>query len=145
MPPAVKFQKDEIINAAIHVARDKGIDAVTAREVAKTLKVSVGPIFTWFASMDELKAEVFQKAKDLYQAYIQEGLAGPIPFLGVGQQYIRFAKVERAKVLLESTDLSVREIAERLAFNTVNYFIQSFRETALCTPAQYRKKKRKAD
>ena len=94
MPPAVKFQKDEIINAAIHVARDKGIDAVTAREVAKTLKVSVGPIFTWFASMDELKAEVFQKAKDLYKAYIQEGLAGPIPFLGVGQQYIRFAKEE---------------------------------------------------
>ena len=60
-------------------------------------------------------------------------------------QYIRFAKVERAKVLLESTDMSVREIAERLAFNTVNYFIQSFRETAGYTPAQYRKKKRKAD
>ena len=59
-------------------------------------------------------------------------------------QYIRFAKVERAKVLLEATNLSVREIAERLAFNTVNYFIQSFRETALCTPAQYRKEKRKA-
>jgi AraC-like DNA-binding protein len=58
--------------------------------------------------------------------------------------YIRFAKVERAKVLLEATNLSVREIAERLAFNTVNYFIQSFRETAGCTPAQYRKKKRKA-
>ena len=40
--------------------------------------------------------------------------------------------------------MSVREIAERLAFNTVNYFIQSFRETAGCTPAQYRKKKREA-
>ena len=37
-------------------------------------------------------------------------------------------------MLLESTDMSVREIAERLAFNTVNYFIQSFRETAGCTP-----------
>ena len=59
-------------------------------------------------------------------------------------QYIRFAKVERARVLLESTELSVREIAERLAFNTVNYFIQSFRETAGCTPAQYRKKHRGA-
>lgn len=58
--------------------------------------------------------------------------------------YIRFAKVERAKVLLESTDMSVREIAERLAFNTVNYFIQSFRETAGYTPAQYRKKKKTA-
>ncbi len=54
--------------------------------------------------------------------------------------YIRYARVERAKVLLESTDLSIREIAEQLAFNTVNYFIQSFRDTAGYTPAQYRKR-----
>ena len=94
MPPAVKFQKDEIVHAAMYVARNKGIDAVTAREVAKTLKVSVGPIFTWFDSMDELKAEIFRKAKDLYRSYIREGLSGPIPFLGVGQQYIRFAREE---------------------------------------------------
>ena len=59
-------------------------------------------------------------------------------------QYIRFAKVERAKVLLESTQMSVKEIAEQLAFNTVNYFIQSFRDTAGYTPAQYRKRFRKA-
>ncbi len=58
--------------------------------------------------------------------------------------YIRYAKVERAKVLLESTDLSIRDIAEQLAFNTVNYFIQSFRDTAGYTPAQYRKRFRKA-
>ena len=43
-------------------------------------------------------------------------------------------------MLLESSDLSVREIADRLAFNTVNYFIQSFRDTTGYTPAQYRKK-----
>ena len=56
--------------------------------------------------------------------------------------YIRYAKIERAKVLLESTELSVREISERLAFNTVNYFIQCFRDTTGCTPAQYRKQRR---
>ena len=53
--------------------------------------------------------------------------------------YIRYAKVERAKVLLESSELSVREIAERLAFNTPNYFIQCFRDTTGYSPAQYRK------
>ena len=58
--------------------------------------------------------------------------------------YIRYAKVERAKVLLESTELSIREISERLAFNTVNYFIQCFRTTAGYTPAQYRKRFRHA-
>ena len=58
--------------------------------------------------------------------------------------YIRYAKAERAKLLLESTDLSVREIAERLAFNTVNYFIQCFLDTTGYTPAQYRKRFRGA-
>ena len=54
--------------------------------------------------------------------------------------YIRYVKVERAKVLLETSDLAVNEIADRLAFNTVNYFIQCFRDTTGYTPAQYRKK-----
>ena len=30
----------------------------------------------------------------MYQEYIEHGLAGPVPFLGVGQQYLRFAKEE---------------------------------------------------
>ena len=59
------------------------------------------------------------------------------------RSYIRYAKVEHAKTLLESTDLSVRRIAEQLAFNTVNYFIQSFRETTGFTPAQYRRQYKK--
>ena len=53
--------------------------------------------------------------------------------------YIRYAKIERAKVYLESTDLSVREIAEQLAFNTQNYFIKCFHEVTGYSPAQYRK------
>ena len=58
--------------------------------------------------------------------------------------YIRYAKVERAKVILISTEQSIREIAEALAFNTVNYFIQCFRDTTGYTPAQYRKRFRGA-
>ena len=94
MAPKVKFQKEDIVNAALRVAREKGIDAVTAREVAAALQVSPRPIFTWFDTMDALKAEVFAYAKGLYRSYIERGLAEPIPFLGVGQQYIRFAKDE---------------------------------------------------
>ena len=53
--------------------------------------------------------------------------------------YIRDAKLARARVLLKSTDLSIAEISERLAFNTPNYFIHCFRLSEDCTPAQYRK------
>lgn len=94
MPPKVKYQKEEIVNAALNVAKEKGIDAVTAREVAKELRVSVGPIFTWFESMDALKADVYEQAKGLYRGYIEQGLEEEIPFLGVWHQYMRFAREE---------------------------------------------------
>ena len=94
MPPKVKFQKEEIVKAALRVTREKGIDAVTTREVAGELGVSTRPIFTWFDTMDELKTEVYLMAKALYRSYVERGLAGDIPFLGVWQQYIRFAREE---------------------------------------------------
>ena len=94
MPPKVKFQKKDIVSAALNVAKKKGIDAVTAREVAKELNVSVGPIFTWFDSMDALKTDVYEQAKGIYRDYIVKGLEEQIPFLGVWHQYMRFAKEE---------------------------------------------------
>ncbi|MBR3552764.1 MAG: TetR/AcrR family transcriptional regulator [Clostridia bacterium] len=94
MPPKVKFQKEEIVQAALEIARKKGIDAVTAREVAGALGVSPRPIFTWYDTMDQLRHDVFELAKAEYRAYIERGLAEPVPFLGVWQQYLRFAKAQ---------------------------------------------------
>ncbi|MBO4383440.1 MAG: TetR/AcrR family transcriptional regulator, partial [Clostridia bacterium] len=94
MPPKVKFQKEEIVAAALQIAREKGIDAVTAREVGARLNVSARPIFTWYDSMDQLKRDVYEQAKVLYKEYIERGLSEPIPFLGVWHQYIAFAKEE---------------------------------------------------
>ncbi len=57
--------------------------------------------------------------------------------------YIRYARIERAKVYLESSELSVKEIAEQLAFNTPNYFIKCFHEVTGYSPAKYRKQFKK--
>ena len=92
MPPKVKFQKQDIVAAAADVMQNKGVSSLTARELAAALGVSTRPIFTWFKSMDELKGEVFSYAKGVYREYIEEGLAEPVPFLGVWHGYIRFAK-----------------------------------------------------
>ncbi|MBQ6173397.1 MAG: TetR/AcrR family transcriptional regulator [Clostridia bacterium] len=94
MPPRVMFQKEEVVRAALSVTRRAGIGAVTAREVARELHVSVGPIFTWFGSMEELRRAVWEQAKGIYRDWLRRGLEEPIPFLGVGRQYIRFAKEE---------------------------------------------------
>ena len=94
MPPKVKFKKEEIVRAALNIAREKGIDAVTAREVAAALGVSTRPIFTWYDTMDQLKKDVYELAKVHYREYLERGLAGQIPFLGVWQQYLSFAREE---------------------------------------------------
>ena len=94
MPPSVKFTKQEIVDAALRVVRAGGIGSLTARSLATELGASTRPMFTYFDSMDALKHEVHEAAKDLYRAYVKRGLAEPIPFLGVGQSYIRFAKEE---------------------------------------------------
>ncbi|MCI8840542.1 MAG: helix-turn-helix transcriptional regulator, partial [Oscillospiraceae bacterium] len=55
--------------------------------------------------------------------------------------YVKFAKVERAKVLLKSTGLSVQDISDQLGFGTRNYFSRVFQEVAGCTPVQYREER----
>lgn len=52
--------------------------------------------------------------------------------------YVKFAKVERAKVLLKSTPLSVREISEQLGFATRNYFSAVFQQVTGKTPMKFR-------
>lgn len=94
MPPKAKYTSEEIVEAAVEITRKKGIGAVTAREVGAALGVSSRPLFTYFSTVDELKREVYLYAKNLYQEYVKDGLKMEIPALGVGQQYIRFAKEE---------------------------------------------------
>ena len=94
MPPKVKFQKEEIVSAALGVVREKGIESLTTRAVAAVLGVSTRPIFTYYSSVEQLKADVYECAKQRYREYIERGLAEDIPFFGVGTQYIRFAKEE---------------------------------------------------
>ena len=44
--------------------------------------------------MEQVRAEVRKAAEKIYLDTIEEGLSKPIPFLGAGQQYIRFARQE---------------------------------------------------
>lgn len=91
MPPRPKFTKDEIIDTALSITKEQGIDAVTARELGERLGSSARPVFTVFENMDEVKAFVISKAKNLYGQYVENGLKNDIPFKGVGVAYIRFA------------------------------------------------------
>lgn len=94
MPPSVKFTKEEIVNAALQVVREKGTAALTTRQIAAVLGVSTRPIFTYFQNMQQVQEAVRQAAQALYHSYIKKGLEQVHPFIGLGEQYIRFATQE---------------------------------------------------
>ena len=54
--------------------------------------------------------------------------------------YAKFAKIERAKLLLETTDDGIQEIADQLGFSSRNYFSRVFSELTGCSPKEYRKR-----
>ena len=120
MPPRVKFTKEEIVEAALRVTREGGIDTLTARSLAAELGASTRPMFTYFETVDELKHEVHEAAKGIYKTYIERGLAEPVPFLGVGQNTIRFAREEPELfrlLFLQKPDGADGGAAEALAFS----------------------------
>ena len=91
MPPKAKFTKEQIIEAAVELVRQRGIEAVTARELGNQLGSSARPVFTVFKNMDEVLCEVGHSARDPYNLYVAEGLKEEKAFKGVGMAYIRFA------------------------------------------------------
>lgn len=94
MPPKAKFTREEIIEAAFQIARTGGLDQITARELGKKLQSSARPIFTVFENMEEVRAEVIIRAKEVYGSYVAEGLSQELPFKGVGMAYIKFSMEE---------------------------------------------------
>lgn len=58
-------------------------------------------------------------------------------------QYINKKKVERAQLLLFTTDKAVKEVAYTLGFSDENYFIRLFRKHTDTTPQEYRRRLRR--
>ena len=94
MPPKPKYTKEEIVNAAYELTREKGIEAVVAREVGKRLNTSSSPVFTAWSSMDELKEEVWKMAKKKYQQYMADIFDYSPAFKEFGMRCVGFAAQE---------------------------------------------------
>ena len=97
MPPKVKVTKEDIVNAAVDIVRKSGAEALCARTLAAVLSCSTQPVFSNFASMDELRFAVVERADALCNSYIAREIAnGEYPaYKASGMAYIRFAGEER--------------------------------------------------
>ena len=66
MPPKIKVTDEHIVDAALNIVRTHGPDAINARTIAAALDCSTQPIFSNFATMEELRMAVLEKAYDHY-------------------------------------------------------------------------------
>lgn len=137
MPPKIKVTEEAILDAALELTREKGIIGVNAREVAKALGCSIQPVFRNFQSMDNLKKDLYKKAENIYEDYINRGMEGhSIPFLGLGMAYIDFAKKEKNlfKLLFMSDEFKGKSIIDMIKDEENQSIVGMVsRMTGLCT------------
>ena len=120
MPPKVKVTKEDIIHTAVTIVRNSGAQAINARTVAAALNCSTQPVFSNFATMEELRLAVVEQADCLCQAYMRREMeSGKYPaYKASGMAYIRFAKEEKELFkLLYMCDRESGSIPENKEFN----------------------------
>lgn len=58
--------------------------------------------------------------------------------------YIQYQRIERAKSLLTTTDLSISEVAMEIGYPNFSHFSKRFQNLVGCSPNEYRRKARSA-
>ena len=94
MPPKPKFERREIVEAALDLVSRRGPEALTARNLGERLGSSARPIFTVFQGMDELRQEVRTAAMARFEAYGDRAPKDAPEFKRAGVQMLLFAQEE---------------------------------------------------
>ena len=84
MPPKPKFTKEQVAAAALAIIKEKGVAALTARELGSRLGSSARPIFTTFRNMDEVRWAARALALEEFESYTGEFTAYKPAFKQMG-------------------------------------------------------------
>lgn len=90
MPPNIKYTKEEVIRAAVSVVEENGLGSLTARSVAVKLGSSTAPVYSHFATMDELAPEVIRETQRVLLEYTSRPYTDRV-FLNMGTGVAMFA------------------------------------------------------
>lgn len=128
MPPKPKVTKEQIIEKALSVVRERGVSALTAKALAHSLSCSTQPVFWHFENMEVLKSEVFAEALKIFGAALRREVLCESRYLAVGLNYIRFAAEERELFrLLFMSDFGKTDLVS--ANVEMEYVLQVIEET----------------
>ncbi len=84
------FTREDVENAAMGVLEAEGIQSVTARRVADAMGASTAPVYSNYASMEELLAVVLGRATNRIVAYCRRPWTDDL-FLNMGLGFVHFA------------------------------------------------------
>ena len=91
---SLNFQKEEVIAAALELVSEKGMSALTSRDLAARLGSSARPIFTVFKNMEEVQQAVQTAAMERFNQYAKKAMQYTPTFKQFGMQMILFAMQE---------------------------------------------------
>lgn len=94
MPKKPIFTKKQVYKKAFELFKANGIDGISARNLAKSLNSSPAPIYSFYASIDDLKNELLENAKQLFLEYVNREPTDLI-FLNIGMGICIFARDEK--------------------------------------------------
>lgn len=92
--PKQRITKEMVVDAAFELARSEGAERVTVKAIAERLGCSVQPIYSYCQSMDGLRAELAERAREFVQTYAAEAVDKDDIFRSTGRAYVRLAKEE---------------------------------------------------
>lgn len=142
MPRKFLFTREEIIQAALTLTRERGLSSVTARALADALGTSTKPIFGLFQNMEEVHTEVMRAVAMLFRERTRREMeSGEYPpYKASGMAYIRFAREEpvffRLLFMRDRTGESQDDTAARAAIEPVIQLISA--NTGLSAEDAYR-------
>ena len=117
MPKSVKITKEKILESAFSIVREKGIESLSNRELAKKLNSSIRPIYYQFKNVEELNNELYIKIEKYFYKFLMDKMVDNIPpYKQVGINYIRFAKEETnffKFLFMSGSDLVPKEFISR--------------------------------
>lgn len=153
---AVNYLLKPVGTAKLIEAVENALEVMETRNRTKRLEKMVDPVLL---DLDEDRTMLSGPVRMAIQ-YIEDHLAEPFGLTDVAKhipvnpsylsvlfkeqmnvtfsEYVTRIRMQKAKELLLSTDLSVNEIAERVGYRTAKYFIKQFKEYAGTSPGQFR-------
>lgn len=94
MPRKRLLTREDVIEVAFQEVRTKGLDRLTARELALALGTSTQPIFSLFESMEEIESLVIARGKMFLHEFIGDVTHYDMPFKRLGLRIVAFAREE---------------------------------------------------